>query len=501
MSDSSTIADGSVFAGRYQVVRCVARGGMGAIYEVIHLETQRRRALKVILPHVLESSDLRERFRLEARIAANVNSEHIVDVFDAGVDEERDMPFLVMELLKGEDLATRLGRLGKFSPDDVITYLRQTAMALDKTHGANIVHRDLKPENLYLTQRDDGTPRIKVLDFGVAKVLADGATRSAATRSIGTPLYMAPEQFASGARVSPATDIYALGMIAYTLLVGSAYFTEEAELAGNMYAFAAAIGAGPKEWPSERAKRNGVSLPAAFDTWFAAVTNPDPKQRLQPASAAIERLAIVFQDVGTEAELMPSPAAAPFAATAWAPGDRAARKSPLPAALQTPATIVSPLSDTTASESANTSQDTTEPRQTPMRSALIAAFVIAACVSVITWKVLQETPQHERNDAVTSAPSAALHSEPQPTPSPSSSSVPAPEPTVEVVPTAEPSGIASTQASALPVNTKTNAAARNVPTNTGTTTPPTPPTNTGTAPLPPPSSTTKKIDPSLKVWK
>jgi serine/threonine-protein kinase len=164
----TTLQNGAIFAGRYRVIRCIAAGGMGAVYEVLHLETERRRALKVMLPHVLQSEDLRQRFKQEAKVAAHIDSEYIVEVFDAGLDEATGMPFLVMELLRGEELGKRLKRLGRFAPADVVSYLHQTALALDRTHRANIVHRDLKPENLFLTDREDGPPRVKVLDFGVA---------------------------------------------------------------------------------------------------------------------------------------------------------------------------------------------------------------------------------------------------------------------------------------------------------------------------------------------
>src|SRR5262249_20307572 len=155
--------------------RAIASGGMGAVYEVVHLETNRRRALKVMLPHVIESDDLRERFRLEARVAAEIESEFIVDVFDAGYDLATRMPYLVMELLRGEELGTRLKRLRRLDPAEVVTIVHQTSLALDKTHRASIVHRDLKPQNLFLCEREDGPPRIKVLDFGVAKIVAESA--------------------------------------------------------------------------------------------------------------------------------------------------------------------------------------------------------------------------------------------------------------------------------------------------------------------------------------
>ena len=281
------LADGTVFAGRYRVVRCIAAGGMGAVYEVLHLETERRRALKVMLPHVLGSAELRERFKREAKIAAGIESEHIIEVFDAGLDEATEMPFLVMELLRGEDLSKRLKRTGRFPPNEVLTYLQQAALALDDTHKASVVHRDLKPDNLFLTERRDGTPWIKVLDFGIAKLIADSAS-SGPTQAVGTPLYMAPEQFRMTAHVSAAIDRYALGMIAYTLLVGEPYWREEAR--ANPFAFAAVAVRGAQEAATARAARAGVTLPPAFDVWFAKATAIPPEQRYPSATATVDAL-------------------------------------------------------------------------------------------------------------------------------------------------------------------------------------------------------------------
>ncbi|WP_437624709.1 serine/threonine-protein kinase [Sorangium sp. So ce1151] len=209
--------EGTLFAGRYRVVRSLATGAMGAVYEVIHVETERRQALKVmhLHLHLAENPEFRARFKLEARIA----TEHIVEVFDAGIDLDTGMPFLVMELLRGEDLSKRLRGSGRLPPEEAVAYLRQTALALDRTHAAGVVHRDLKPANLFLAESDDDEePRIKVLDFGIAKLVAETAIDSATTAALGTPLYMAPEQF-DGGSISRAVDIFALGMIAYTLLV------------------------------------------------------------------------------------------------------------------------------------------------------------------------------------------------------------------------------------------------------------------------------------------
>jgi len=290
---SFALPDGSHFAGRYQVVRCIASGAMGAVYEAVHTETGRRCAIKVMLPHIVQSAELRERFKLETRVAAQIESEFIVDVFDAGVDERTGLPFLVMELLRGEELGQRLARAVRFAPAETVTYLHQTALALDRTHQAGIVHRDLKPANLFLTLRDDGSPRIKVLDFGVAKVVADGAAQAAVTRNLGTPFYMSPEQFMGEARIGPASDIYALGMMAYTFLVGEPYWAPELRNDSNMFAFVNIAVMGPREPASVRAARLRVGLPPEFDAWFAKTTAQNPAHRFPSASAATMALAHV----------------------------------------------------------------------------------------------------------------------------------------------------------------------------------------------------------------
>lgn len=299
MSDDLVV--GAIFAGRYRVERRIAAGGMGAVYEVTHLETSRRRALKVMHPDLVQNEDSRDRFRLEARVTAQIESEYIVDVFDAGIDDTTRMPYLVMELLQGEEISKRIKRLDRLSAQDTVLYLHQAALALDKTHRSRIVHRDLKPDNLYLCERDDGPPRIKLLDFGIAKIVAANAASANATQAVGTPLYMAPEQFLVDSAVSPATDLYALAMIAYTMLVGQTYWYEESKKGANVFAFAAYATLGPQEPASTRALRSGVALPATFDKWFARATSRKPEERFSTASAMISALA--------EALNLPPPAA------------------------------------------------------------------------------------------------------------------------------------------------------------------------------------------------
>ncbi len=294
VSLSSDLAPGSVFAERYRIERRIASGGMGAVYEVVHLETNRRRALKILHANLVQSEELRSRFRQEARVAAEIESEHIVDVFDAGIDAATEMPFLVMELLRGEDVRQRIKRAGPMPFDETVRILLETAVALDKTHQARIVHRDLKPDNIYLCERELGPPRAKVLDFGIAKLVADGTMSGQTRESIGTPLYMAPEQFLMSTAVSSATDIFALGLIAYTMLVGKPYWLEETLRAGAAVAFAMHACKGPQESAVKRAETHGITLPPSFDAWFFRMCAPRAEDRYQVATTAIADLAQVL---------------------------------------------------------------------------------------------------------------------------------------------------------------------------------------------------------------
>lgn len=280
------LEENTTLAGRYQIVRRLASGGMGAVYEARHVETGRACAVKVMLAHVAENSPARERFRLEARAAALVSSAHVVEVLDAGVHEATGSPFLVMELLRGEDLASRMSRVGPLPAEDVAKFIFQAARGLDALHRAAIVHRDLKPSNLFLAKRDH-TEIIKVLDLGVAKRVIDTAVTTAV---VGTPLYMAPEQMANR-KISPATDEYALAMVAYSLLVGQEYWAAEAESAASSIGFALLALDGPKEAATERAKKVGVSLPAEFDAWFRRATAKEPEDRFPDVLEAALHLA------------------------------------------------------------------------------------------------------------------------------------------------------------------------------------------------------------------
>ncbi len=285
-----TLSVGTLFHRRYQVTRAMGAGGMGAIYEVVDLSTSRRRALKVMLPSLVHDAELRQRFELEARVTADVESEHIVETFDAGVDEETHAPFLVMELLRGEDLRAVVER-GALPASEVVLLLRQAAMALERTHDAGIVHRDLKPDNLFVTRRDDGSPHLKILDFGIAKLVAQSAESLKTTRSMGSPGYMAPEQIRGDGDIDSRADVYSLGHIAFSLLVGRGYWETDARGAGSVYPVLLKIAQGAKEPAVARARAAGVELPAAFDGWFTWATALDRAERADDVHALVDALA------------------------------------------------------------------------------------------------------------------------------------------------------------------------------------------------------------------
>ncbi len=287
----SILTPHTVFAGRYRVLGQIGSGGFGAVYEAVHVVTERRVAIKALWPHFAKDPAARARFLRESKLATQVGGEYIVSVLDAGVDETTDIPFLVMELLEGESLNARAQRKGVFTPEETLVYLSQVAVALERTHRRGVVHRDLKPANLFLTLRHDGSPLVKILDFGIAKLVASSGVE--ASNTLGTPLYMAPEQFTQAA-VTPAVDVYALALVAFRFLVGAHYFKLEQQQCETVYLLAATLAEGPKEAATLRARRYGVALPAAFDAWFARAAHPSASERTSAPTAAILELCDVL---------------------------------------------------------------------------------------------------------------------------------------------------------------------------------------------------------------
>src|SRR4051812_367331 len=204
-----------IIASRYRPLRLIATGGMGAVYEVEHVRTGEHLALKILLAGLGASPPDGQRFKRGARACARIESEHVVRVTDADTAPEIGGAFFfVMELLEGMTLE-RAATVALPAPGVVIAWLRQAAQAIDEAHHLGIIHRDLKPENLFLATVKGGRSIVKILDFGIAKMVEEGTGATGTGQILGTPKYMAPEQATAEVPVTPATDRCALGLVAY----------------------------------------------------------------------------------------------------------------------------------------------------------------------------------------------------------------------------------------------------------------------------------------------
>lgn len=213
--------------GNYVLDRALARGGMGSVFVAKHPQLGREVAVKFLSQELSSYPDLTQRFLSEARIAARLKHPNIVDILDFGDLEGRF--YYVMELLRGHDLGVRMKERQRFSPREVFEYVRQICSALDAAHGAGVVHRDLKPANVFVLE---GEPlRVKLVDFGVAKVLSTSGTKTRHGQVLGTPSHMAPEQaLGDSPQVTAQSDIYSLGVIAYEMLSGTPVFHHESDV-------------------------------------------------------------------------------------------------------------------------------------------------------------------------------------------------------------------------------------------------------------------------------
>jgi serine/threonine-protein kinase len=215
--------------GKYRVESVLGRGGMGVVLLVEHIELGQKMAIKLMTPGVIEDQQAVARFLREARSAAALQSEHVVRIFDVGTLESGS-PYMVMELLRGDDLSTVLLNSGRLEIREAVDYVLQACHAIAEAHAMGIVHRDLKPSNLFLARRSDGSPLVKVLDFGISKAMdADAgnpfsANLTATSAVMGSPLYMSPEQVRNAKQVDARADIWSLGVILHELLTGSPAF-------------------------------------------------------------------------------------------------------------------------------------------------------------------------------------------------------------------------------------------------------------------------------------
>ncbi|MFO0646226.1 MAG: serine/threonine-protein kinase [Polyangiales bacterium] len=228
-------AVGAVYAGDFRIVRALAKGGMGAVFEVDQISTGRRRALKIIrVPGALDVAT-RERFLREARASAMIDSPHVVEVVVAGTDDATSTLWIAMEYLVGETLADRMARLdanATLPQRESWVVLTELLRGLARAHARGVVHRDLKPTNVFLARTNGAVaPTVKILDFGIA-CFHDGQEHKL-TDPIGTPLWMAPEQ-SRPSRITPSVDVWAVGLIAFRLFAGRSYWLAARDASPNV---------------------------------------------------------------------------------------------------------------------------------------------------------------------------------------------------------------------------------------------------------------------------
>jgi serine/threonine-protein kinase len=219
--------EGDVLLAKYRVERVLGQGGMGIVLSVRHMELEELFAMKLLLPQALDNPKAASRFLREARAAARLKGEHAVKVFDVG-RLDGDAPYIVMEYLQGSDLKELLVAQGPLPVEEVITYLLQVCEALAEAHGMGIIHRDLKPSNLFLIQRPNGSACVKVIDFGISKVVTqEGGDLTSSGAMVGSPLYMSPEQMMHSKNLDARSDIWAMGVVLYELVTGKVPFEGE----------------------------------------------------------------------------------------------------------------------------------------------------------------------------------------------------------------------------------------------------------------------------------
>jgi len=341
MGGFANLTPGVIFAEDYRIVRPLAEGGMGSVFVVDQISTGKSRALKLMRPELSGDPDLRRRFEQEAKIGSRIESEHVVEIVAAGIDEETQAPFLAMELLVGEDLATRIERAGPLTPGETLDLFEQLCHAVGAAHEAGIVHRDLKPENVFLasTKRAGTEGRrldVKVLDFGIAKLVAESTTKGATQGMIGTPLWMAPEQTERG-KITPAADVWALGLMLYHALTGRRFWLSGADIDATFSQVLKEILMGPLPSASIRAREQGVaaSWPSALDTVFGRAVKRNPLERFSHAGFFWANLQEALAPLAPSSQriLVPvAPSSARVIAQGASPANALDQTAPTPAA-------------------------------------------------------------------------------------------------------------------------------------------------------------------------
>jgi serine/threonine protein kinase/Leucine-rich repeat (LRR) protein len=306
--------------GSYRILKVLGSGGMGIVFQAEDVSLKRRAALKVMKPDSVSDADARERFLREARAAAALEHEHIVGIYQVGV--ERGVPFIAMPWLKGMSLEERLQRGGTLSTAQVLRLGKQIARGLAVAHEAGLIHRDIKPANLWLEPEQGG--RIKILDFGLARVAADEVHLTQSGTILGTPSYLAPEQ-ADGCAVDPRCDLFSLGVVLYRLCTGQLPFRGD-----SIMAVLRAVGSHiPKP-----VRDLNPSLPPALGELVMQLLAKEPGERPASAREVGDRLAALEKQLASPSSAVgQTSVSVPVAATPAASGSTRRRRGPIAVAV------------------------------------------------------------------------------------------------------------------------------------------------------------------------
>lgn len=264
---------GDVIRGKYRITGKLGEGGMGVVFQALHVEIDARVAMKILRPEMLDDPENVARFDRESRAVSQLRGEHIARVLDVDFAES-GLPFIVMELLEGRDLSSELELRSVLPADEAVDYVLQACTAMTEAHALGIIHRDLKPSNLFISDTG-GTRMVKVLDFGISKIVDDEVRMTMTQATFGTPLYMSPEQVRSTKLVDARTDVWSLGIILYELLSGRTPFV------GNATAAAAAIVT--EKPPSLKSLR--ADLPPGLEDVVMKALEKDPAKRWQDVAS------------------------------------------------------------------------------------------------------------------------------------------------------------------------------------------------------------------------
>ncbi|TDD33931.1 serine/threonine protein kinase, partial [Nonomuraea terrae] len=455
------VAQGTTLAGRYRLDTRIGAGGMGEVWRGEDIVLARTVAVKVLLPGRMQDPGFVARFQAEARAMATINHSGVVDVYDYGLSG--DTVYLVMKFVDGEPLDRLLGRLGRIPPQAAMELIAQAASALQAVHDQGIVHRDVKPGNL-LVQRD-GT--LVLTDFGIAR--SDLANRlTDAGMVLGTAAYCAPEQ-AEGAPVTPAVDIYALGVVAYECLVGQRPFDGESPVTIALKHIREA----PPPLPQE--------IPQAVRTLVDIALSKDPARRYPSARAMSEAArAIASGQVPTAPEPPPAPVAPTTGATMPPPPEAYQHQGSqhVPSPYETGVRMAQ--QDTTLTERRGSRRAGRGSRRTGLIAGIAAAVVLGAgATAVALTGMTGGTPEP--------TVSASLINEDEPT------TEPPPEPTVtKTTRSAEPTRTQQRPSPSESRPTKPTEEPTKTPTSTPSTSP-SPTVSPSKTPTNSPTPTVKKV--------